>query len=483
MFGSRQAKAPATPFGSDFRILAALSVPVFVLDAARRVVLWNAAIEELTGLKAAAVLGTQDHWRGFYDHQRPCLADLLFKDPGPASAALYTQMTAGDPQARTAENWCNMPLLGRRRYLRIEARAIRDAAGEVSAVVEILKDLTAEQDAKAALEASERDRQMQQFGLVSGSLGQALAMLAGGDLTHRMGDGLPDWAGQLATDFDAAAGTLQGVLVELSGNAGAIRDGSQQIAEAATDLSRRTVQQAESLRSTVDAVDGIMATVKRVTAGAAQARAAVGAARSDAEQSGGTVRNAVAAMDSIAQSSRQIDQIIGVIDEIAFQTNLLALNAGVEAARAGDAGRGFAVVASEVRALAQRSAEAAKEIKSLVSTSSRHVERGVGLVGEAGAALQRIAGKIADIDGAVGDIATMVEAQAAEVKQVNAAIADMERVTQQNSAMVRETTAAGDLLAAQSDQLSGIVGRFTLGTPAAASWRATAAPRPRRAAA
>ena len=480
MFGSKRAKATTVPFGADLRILAALSVPVFVLDAARRVLLWNPAIEELTGLKAAAVLGTQDHWRGFYDHQRPCLADLLFKDPGPTSGNLYTQMTASDARARTAENWCNMPLLGRKRYLRIEASAILDEAGEVLAVIETLKDLTAEQEAKAALEASERDRQMQQFTLVSGSLGKALASLAAGDVTHRIEGGLPDWSGQLAGDFNTAAATLQDRLVEFRGSAGSIRDGSRQIAEAIGDLSRRNDQQAESLQRTIDAVAGIMANVKRATQGAGQARTAVAAAKGDAEQSGGIVRNAITAMSSIEQSSKQIDQIIGVIDEIAFQTNLLALNAGVEAARAGEAGRGFAVVASEVRALAQRSAEAAKEIKSLVSTSSRHVERGVGLVGDAGAALERIAGKIADINGAVDGIATTIEAQATEAGHVNAAISDMERVVKQNGAMVRDTTAVGDVLLGETDQLSGIVARFTLGREPAPSRAAPS--RPRRAA-
>ncbi len=482
MFGSRHSKRPANPFVADFRILTTLSVPVFVLDASRKVILWNRALEDLTGLKAATVLGTQDHWRGFYDHQRPCLADLLFKDPGPASAALYTQMTAGDPRVRSAENWCNMPLLGRKRYLRIEANAIPDDAGEVEAVVEILKDLTAEQDAKVALETIERERQQQQFTLVSGSLGKALAFLAGGDLTHRVEGSLPEWSGQLATDFNVAAQTLHDMIADLADTAGSIHDGSQQISHAIADLSGRTDLQADSLQRTVEAVGGIMSNVKRATVGAGEARAAVAAARSDAEQSGGIVRNAVSAMDSIAQSSKQIDQIIGVIDEIAFQTNLLALNAGVEAARAGEAGRGFAVVASEVRALAQRSAEAAKEIKSLVSTSGRNVERGVALVGEAGAALERIAGKITAINDAVNGIASTVEAQADEVGHVNSAITQMERVIQQNGAMARDTTTVGDMLLGESDQLSDIVARFTIAGDAATPKPRLAA-EPRRSAA
>ena len=172
-------------------------------------------------------------------------------------------------------------------------------------------------------------------------------------------------------------------------------------------------------------------------------------------------------MNGIDQSSREISQIIGVIDEIAFQTNLLALNAGVEAARAGDAGRGFAVVASEVRALAQRSAEAAKEIKGLISTSTGQVDRGVDLVVETGKALQRIVAQVAEINGVVAAIAAGAKEQATGLHEVNTAVNQMDQMTQQNAAMVEETTAAAQSLAGETRDLEDLVARFEIGEQAA----------------
>jgi methyl-accepting chemotaxis protein len=168
-------------------------------------------------------------------------------------------------------------------------------------------------------------------------------------------------------------------------------------------------------------------------------------------------------MSEIEQSAHQITQIIGVIDEIAFQTNLLALNAGVEAARAGEAGRGFAVVASEVRALAQRSAEAAKEIKALISASSAQVDRGVELVDLTGTALKRIIDRVMDINNIVSQIAATTKEQATGLQEVNSAVTQMDKLTQQNAAMVEETTAASASLATEADQLANSIGRFKTG--------------------
>ena len=186
-------------------------------------------------------------------------------------------------------------------------------------------------------------------------------------------------------------------------------------------------------------------------------------ARADAERGGEIVGKAVEAMGKIEKSSQQIGQIIGVIDEIAFQTNLLALNAGVEAARAGDAGRGFAVVASEVRALAQRSAEAAKEIKALISTSTTQVVEGVELVAETGKALERIEGKVAEITGVVAEIATNAQSQATGLQQIDAAVNAMDQVTQQTAAMVEETTAAARSLAREADELAHMIEQYRIG--------------------
>jgi methyl-accepting chemotaxis protein len=239
------------------------------------------------------------------------------------------------------------------------------------------------------------------------------------------------------------------------------------------DLSKRTEQQAASLEETAAALDQITATVKKTAEGATYARNVVAAAKTDAENSGQVVGQAVTAMGEIEQSSHQISSIIGVIDEIAFQTNLLALNAGVEAARAGDAGRGFAVVASEVRALAQRSAEAAKEIKALISASSTQVAAGVSLVGETGKALQRIVSQIAEINGVMIDIAASAQEQATGLNEVNAAVNQMDQVTQQNAAMVEESTAAGFALASEAEELSRMMSQFKVGAQSASVVRAS----------
>ena len=185
-------------------------------------------------------------------------------------------------------------------------------------------------------------------------------------------------------------------------------------------------------------------------------------ARKTADESSRVVQDAVAAMSMIETSAGQISQIIGVIDEIAFQTNLLALNAGVEAARAGDAGRGFAVVASEVRALAQRSAEAAKEIKALISASSQQVARGVQLVGETGRALHQIAQHVVGVDGIVVQITAGAQEQATGLAEINTAVNQMDQVTQQNAAMVEQSTAATHSVAKETESLASLTAQFRL---------------------
>ena len=201
-------------------------------------------------------------------------------------------------------------------------------------------------------------------------------------------------------------------------------------------------------------------TVKKTAEGAKHARDIVSTAKVDADKSGEVVREAMAAMTGIDKSSKQISEIIGVIDEIAFQTNLLALNAGVEAARAGDAGRGFAVVASEVRALAQRSAQAAKEIKGLISASTAQVDQGVQLVARTGEALGRIVAQVIEINTVIAEIAASAQEQSTGLEQVNTAVNEMDRVTQKNAAMVEEMTAAAHGLAGESEELGQLVARY-----------------------
>jgi methyl-accepting chemotaxis protein len=246
-------------------------------------------------------------------------------------------------------------------------------------------------------------------------------------------------------------------------NTSGVRSGAGEITQAADDLSRRTEHQAASLEETAAALDQVTATISKTAESANGARDTAATAKADAEHSGEVVRETVAAMSGIETSSKQIGNIIGVIDEIAFQTNLLALNAGVEAARAGDAGRGFAVVATEVRSLAQRSADAAKEIKQLISTSGQQVETGVRLVGETGRALTRIAEHVAQLNGLVSDIAAAAREQAVGLAEVNTAVNQMDQVTQQNAAMVEQTTAASHGLEKEARELVQLVGQFALG--------------------
>ena len=314
------------------------------------------------------------------------------------------------------------------------------------------------------------------------ALASGLEKLSDGDLTFRLTEAFATAYEKLRADFNGAMGKLQDTLQIITGNTQSIRSGSNEITTASDDLSRRTEQQAASLEETAAALDEITSTVRKTADGANHAREVVVSAKRDAEKSGAVVQDAVKAMGSIEASSGQIGQIIGVIDEIAFQTNLLALNAGVEAARAGDAGRGFAVVASEVRALAQRSAEAAKEIKALIAASSSHVNLGVKLVGETGQSLARIVAQVSELNGVVAEIAASAAEQATGLAQVNTAVNQMDQVTQQNAAMVEETTAASHSLARETEQLFVLIGRFRVAEKAGGAIEAVPAQSRRRAA-
>ncbi len=295
---------------------------------------------------------------------------------------------------------------------------------------------------------------------VVSALGSALSRLSQGDLDCVITQPFAAQYEPLRGHFNTLAEQLSETLSQVAVGAGGITANADQISAAADDLSRRTEQQAASLEQTAAALDQITATVKKTATGARQANQAVAATKDEAERSGVVVSDAVGAMGKIEKSSSEISQIIGVIDEIAFQTNLLALNAGVEAARAGEAGRGFAVVASEVRALAQRSAEAAKEIKTLISASSQHVGQGVELVGAAGKALQAISGKVAEIDSLVAEIAASAEEQSTGLSQVNIAVNQMDQMVQQNAAMVEQSTAASHALKSESAELGRLMSRF-----------------------
>jgi methyl-accepting chemotaxis protein len=252
-------------------------------------------------------------------------------------------------------------------------------------------------------------------------------------------------------------------MTQVADGAAAIRSGGEEISSATNDLSQRTEQQAASIEQTAAALGEITATVNASAEGAKHARDIVSEVKEKSKQGGDVVGKAVAAMSRIEKSSGEIGRIIGVVDEIAFQTNLLALNAGVEAARAGDAGRGFAVVASEVRALAQRSTEAAKDIKNLITASNGEVRTGVKLVADSGAMLTDIVDGVQEIDKLIAQIAVSTQEQANALGEVNTAINQLDQTTQQNAAMAEETTAATGTLAKETMRLSGLVGEFNLG--------------------
>ena len=345
---------------------------------------------------------------------------------------------------------------------------LMDADDKVYRIVKFATDVTSAVAERTAHDARSAETTRVQMQVVTGLAG-GLQRLAAGDLLCRIDDRFDADFEKLRTDFNDTAETLQQALLKVSENASAMTRGAAEIGAAADDLSRRTEQQAASLEETAAALDEITATVRKSADGATHAHEVVAAAKAGAEQSGRVVRQAVEAMGGIERSSREISQIIGVIDEIAFQTNLLALNAGVEAARAGDAGRGFAVVASEVRALAQRSAEAAKEIKGLISTSGAQVQQGVAFVGQTGEALSRLGVQVAEIDGIVGEIAASAREQAVGLDQVNTAVNQMDQVTQQNAAMVEQSTAASHALAGEADALNRLISGFQVGQPTPAA--------------
>ncbi|WP_136441513.1 methyl-accepting chemotaxis protein [Pacificoceanicola onchidii] len=293
-------------------------------------------------------------------------------------------------------------------------------------------------------------------------LGDGLNALAAGALHHEIEETFAEDYEALRLNYNRAVETLRSAVTNVSDNAGNILHSASEIARAADDLSNRTETQAATLEETAAALEQMLNTIQQAASRAKDADASVRTVRQTAEQNGEIMEEAVGAMSAIEKSSEQVVEIITVIDDIAFQTNLLALNAGVEAARAGESGKGFAVVASEVRSLAQRSAEAAQQIKELIDASTGQVKDGAVLVQRAGVALRDVVRQVGTISDLMADIASGSGEQAEGLNEINVGVSNLDRVTQQNAAMVEETTAAAHMLKSDANELSDIVARFAL---------------------
>ncbi|NIZ10126.1 methyl-accepting chemotaxis protein [Pseudooceanicola sp. HF7] len=341
---------------------------------------------------------------------------------------------------------------------------IMDPDGTVERCVFVGSDIT---ESHLAMEAADRERKetAAQQQLVMNSLKVGLRSLAQGDLTSTITQPFRADYEQLRANFNQAVEELHGAMCAVVQNTESIQGETREISNAADDLAQRTEKQAATLEETAAALDELTASVKSAASGADEASQIAAGAQAKAETGGTVARQAVEAMDAIRASSQEISKITSVIDDIAFQTNLLALNAGVEAARAGDAGRGFAVVATEVRALAQRSSEAAREINALISASGNHVKSGVDLVDRTGEALGDIVTSVVDISNRVSAIATSAREQSMGLNEINTAMNDLDQVTQQNAAMFEETTAASHSLTSEANSLVEAASKFKVNAP------------------
>ncbi|PZM11960.1 methyl-accepting chemotaxis protein [Rhizobium tubonense] len=375
------------------------------------------------------------------------------------------QITAA--MRRIAEGRLETSISGEQRY---------DEIGDIARALGIFKEnalskIRIEEQSDEERAAAENERQRndaekreldRQIDFAVSELAAGLERLAQGDISSTIETPFIGRLEQLRQDFNSSMARLQETLSQVRDNVELIQNNGNQMAASAEDLSKRTEQQAASLEETAAAVDEITVTVRSSAERAKDADVIVREAKRSADDSAVVVNNAIDAMTRIEDASRQIEQIIGVIDEIAFQTNLLALNAGIEAARAGEAGKGFAVVAMEVRELAQRSAAAAQEIKSLINKSTREVNSGSQFVQETGTVLEKISSQIVTISQHVEMIARASHDQSSALQEVNATVNQMDQMTQKNAAMVEETTAASRELANEADALMHLIQQFKI---------------------
>lgn len=335
----------------------------------------------------------------------------------------------------------------------------RDEMGEIARNIDNLKtQLTAARAVEAERQAAQANQKK-----VVDRLNRALQNMSDGDLTQNINTPFEGEYESLRKNYNATLTTMVGIMNAVVESSSRIRSSAEEISQSSNDLSQRTESQAATLEETAAAMEQLTVSVQSAADGAKKVEDIVSEAQLSAKQSGQVVTDAVAAMSQIEESSNKISQIITVIDDISFQTNLLALNAGVEAARAGEAGRGFAVVASEVRALAQRSSDAAQEIKLLISESSQHVSEGVDLVGKAGSELDSIIARVGNISDHVSEIAQGANEQSTTLHEINTGVSQLDQVTQHNAAMVEESTAASQILRNDAGELANHVSVFKTG--------------------
>lgn len=419
---------------------------------------------------AAAKAAQQRHWSMITDAEFGPSYERMVQKVGQAHARIglepswyisaYAVITERLMQAVIEDGSSGMMFGGKSRSERLSktvATLVKAVFLDMDLSVSVYLDALREQSRISGESRAEAERHQRRALEI---MEQSLDALARGDLQHEIDCDLAGGFDKIKIDFNNAAGKLRQAFTSVGESVNVIRSSTNEVAKASDNLARRTEAQAANLEETAAALEQITATVNKTADSTRHASDVFNATKTEAEKGGVIVREAVDAMRRIEHSTRDIGKIISVIDEIAFQTNLLALNAGVEAARAGDAGKGFAVVASEVRALAQRSAEAAKEIKGLISASTSEVENGVVLVTRTGAALELIVAQVGEVSQVVTEIAAGSREQATGLSEVNRAVSQLDGMTQQNATMVEETTAASHSLSREAEELARLISYF-----------------------